>query len=205
MTTNDPLTAPVTHLLYLHGFRSSPLSTKAQDVARAAQGLQPPVLWWCPQLPPSPKQAMAQLADGTRLWPTALTALMAVIGSSLGGFYAAVLARRLGCRAVLINPAAHPACDLAQHIGAQTSWHDPAQTFFFKPHSIAELEALGSGRITAPADALALIAKGDEVLDWREMAAFCTHAQVRLVEGGGHALSDFDARLPVVLDFLQGT
>lgn len=202
MTINDPLTAPVTHLLYLHGFSSSPLSTKAQYMARAVQRLQPPVLWWCPQLPPSPKQAMAQLADGTRLWPTAL---MAVIGSSLGGFYAAVLARRLACRAVLINPAAHPARELAQHIGAQTSWHDPAQTFFFEPHSIAEFEALGSGRITAPADALALIAKGDEVLDWREMAAFCTNAQVRLVEGGDHALSDFDAHLPVILDFLQGT
>ena len=202
MTTDHPFASPVTHLLYLHGFRSSPQSAKAQAMQRAVQRLQPSVQWWCPQLPPSPRRALALLSDGTRHWPTAS---MAVMGSSLGGFYAAVLAHRRGCRAVLINPAAQPARDLAQHVGKQTHWHDPAQAFFFEPHFIAELKALGSGQITAPAHALALIAKGDEVLDWREMAAFCAHAQVRLVEGSDHALSEFEAHLPAILDFLQRT
>ena len=50
---------------------------------------------------------------------------------------------------------------------------------------------------------LALIAKGDEVLDWREMLARHQAGQVRLIEGGDHALSDFDEHLPQILEFLQ--
>ena len=37
----------------------------------------------------------------------------AIVGSSLGGFDAVVLARRLRCLAVLVNPAVHAARDLA--------------------------------------------------------------------------------------------
>lgn len=64
---------------------------------------------------------------------------------------------------------------------------------------------MGSGRITAPAHTLTLtlIAQGDEVLDGREMTALCTGAQVRLLQGSNHALSDFDAHLPAILDFLR--
>ena len=53
-----------THLLYLHGFRSSPKSFKAQRLARVVQALQnegQDLVWCCPQLPPSPSQAMAEL------------------------------------------------------------------------------------------------------------------------------------------------
>ena len=58
---------------------------------------------------------------------------MAVIGSSLGGFYATVVAERTGCRAVLLNPAVHPARDLAGYIGEQTAWHDPTSTSISGP------------------------------------------------------------------------
>lgn len=147
---------------------------------------------------------MALLLDGLAAWPLAAKdSQLAIMGSSLGGFYAAVLARRMGCLAVLINPAAHPARDLARHLGMQTSWHDAAQTFFFEPRFLDELQAMGSGHIAAPARTLAFIAQGDEVLDWREMTAFCMEAQVRLIKGSDHALSDFEAHLPAVLDFLH--
>src|SRR3954462_15388546 len=76
---------PVTHLLYLHGFRSSPQSTKARQVAARVRERHPQVTWWCPQLPPSPKGAMEMILEGIADWPAAS---MAVIGSSLGGFYA---------------------------------------------------------------------------------------------------------------------
>ena len=52
---------PVTpsHLLYLHGFRSSPQSFKAQRLQAWLAAHRPEVHWWCPQLPPSPREAMA--------------------------------------------------------------------------------------------------------------------------------------------------
>jgi exoribonuclease-2 len=48
------LAPPTTHLLYLHGFRSSPQSAKARQVAARVAAQHPGVTWWCPQLPPSP-------------------------------------------------------------------------------------------------------------------------------------------------------
>jgi len=48
----------------------------------------------------------------------------------------------------------------------------------------------------------AVIAKGDELLDWREMSQCYAGARVKLLEGSDHALSDFDQHLDFVLDFL---
>jgi predicted esterase YcpF (UPF0227 family) len=47
------------------------------------------------------------------------------------------------------------------------------------------------------------VARGDEVLDWREMQAFCAGGQVRLLPGSDHAISDFDAHIDAVFDFLD--
>ena len=189
----------VTHLLYLHGFRSSPLSAKAVKMAAAVQALHPAVHWWCPQLPPSPRQAMAMLIAGIADWPRGS---MAVVGSSLGGFYATWIAARTGCPAVLLNPAVHPARDLASHIGEQSAWHSPQETFFFQPEFVQELRDLDAGTLSRPERFYTLIAKGDELLDWREMSARYAGSQGQLLEGGDHALSDFDTHLAGVLRFL---
>jgi hypothetical protein len=189
----------VTHLLYLHGFRSSPLSAKAVKMAAAVQALHPAVHWWCPQLPPSPRQAMAMLMAGIAGWPQGS---MAVVGSSLGGFYATWIAARTGCPAVLLNPAVQPARDLASHIGEQSAWHSPQETFFFQPEFVQELRELDAGTLSRPERFYTLIAKGDELLDWREMSARYAGSQGQLLEGGDHALSDFDAHLAGVLRFL---
>jgi predicted esterase YcpF (UPF0227 family) len=190
---------PLTHLLYLHGFRSSPQSAKARIMAQHMAHHHPQVHWWCPQLPPSPREAMQMLMEGTPEWPRES---MAVIGSSLGGFYATAVAEHTNCQAVLLNPAVNPARDLTKYIGEQTSWHDPKEHFFFKPEFVQELRELTPPAITHPERYLAVIAKGDEVLDWREMQVRYAGTNIRLLEGGDHALTSFEAHLPVVLKFL---
>jgi predicted esterase YcpF (UPF0227 family) len=89
-------------ILYLHGFRSSPQSRKAQQikVALAARGRVDDYL--CPLLPASPREAIDRVLTAIdREDPARLS----LIGSSLGGYYATWLAERIGCRAVLLNPA----------------------------------------------------------------------------------------------------
>lgn len=198
--------APTTHLLYLHGFRSSPQSMKAQKVAARVQADHPDVVWWCPQLPPSPAEAMALVVRGTASWPRES---MAVVGSSLGGFYARWFSLQTGCPAVLLNPAPHPARDLSAYIGEQAAWHDPRERFFFQPGFVdelrvqqADIERLATQRPTTRQDLFAIISKGDEVLDWREMQTFCAGGTVRLLEGSDHAISDFDDHIQDVFAFL---
>lgn len=189
-----------THLLYLHGFRSSPQSTKARLMAAAVAQRHPQVVWWCPQLPPSPVAAMAQVMRGIQDWPKET---MAVVGSSLGGYYATWIAQQTGCRAVLLNPAVLPARDLAHYIGEQTAWHDPQERFFFRPEFVDELRALHAGPLTDLDRYAAIIAKGDEVLDWREMQARYNGAAITLLEGSDHALVDFADHMESVLGFLK--
>jgi predicted esterase YcpF (UPF0227 family) len=190
---------PTTHLLYLHGFRSSPRSTKAQMVAERVRVQHPDLHWWCPQLPPSPREAAELVSQGIADWPHQQ---MAVIGSSLGGYYATWVAERQSCRAVVLNPAVDPARDLAAQVGQQTAWHDPAESFLFHHEYVSELRALHAGPLADPARYLAVIAKGDEVLDWREMTARYAGAHIKLLEGGNHALSDFAEHLDEVLGFV---
>ena len=188
-----------THVLYLHGFRSSPKSAKAQTMGAWMRARRPDVQWACPQLPPSPKEAMALVAEQIAAWPIEH---MAVVGSSLGGFYATVVAEGAGCPAVVLNPAINPARDLAGHIGDLTSYHDPDDHFYFRPEYVTQLRVMTPRTITRPERYFAVIAKGDEVLDWREMTARYPGATIRLLEGGDHALSDFDLHLPAALNFL---
>jgi uncharacterized protein len=193
------MTSPASHVLYLHGFRSSPRSLKARMLAQWVHQHRPDITWLCPSLPPSPIEAMGLIDVHTALWPTDA---MVVVGSSLGGFYATVLAERLGCRCLVLNPAVDPGRDLASHIGTQTSFHDPATSFDFRIEHVEELDALRPRALTHLSRYGALIAKGDEVLDWQEMAARYQGAKLRLIEGSDHALSDFAQHLGFVTDFL---
>lgn len=192
---------PTTHLLYLHGFRSSPRSTKASQMARRVASQHPNLHWWCPQLPPSPREAIALVMGGIAGWPRSS---MAVVGSSLGGFYATYVTATTYCRAVLLNPAVDPARDLVRHIGDQTLWHDPAEHFHFRPEYIGELRALEVGPLDRPEQVFAIIAKGDEVLDWRDMSDRYPGSRLKILEGGDHALSDFETQhLDEVLAFIE--
>lgn len=189
-----------THLLYLHGFRSSPNSMKAVKVRERVQRDHPAVRWWCPQLPPSPREAIALIRQGTANWPREG---MAVVGSSLGGFYATRVALDTGCRAVLLNPAVDPARDLAKYIGEQTAWHNPEEHFYFRPEYVDELRDLAGGTLPHPERVMAVIAKGDEVLDWREMVGRYPGVNLKLLEGSDHAISDFDDHIDEVFAHLQ--
>jgi len=160
----------------------------------------PAVTWWCPQLPVSPREAMEQLLQGISAWPRGN---MAVIGSSLGGFYATWLAEQLSCKAVLLNPAVHAARDLAAHVGEHAAWHDPGQRLVFESRHVDELRALQCAGPARPHDYYLLAAKGDEVLDWREMVARYPAVHLHLLEGGDHGLGDFADHMDAVFDFLN--
>lgn len=159
----------------------------------------PSVEFWSPQLPPSPRAAMALVQSGVVDWPQQR---MAVVGSSLGGYYASWVAQLARCKSVMINPAVNPARDLEGYIGELSAWHNPEEKFFFRPEYIEELRALDTRKLSAPAPEMVLIAQGDEVLNWREMSERYPNALQLVQEGGDHALSNFEEYLPRIDEFL---
>jgi predicted esterase YcpF (UPF0227 family) len=186
-------------ILYLHGFRSSPKSFKARVVHERMAALGRGNELICPQLPASPKAAIElALLLAARHAPDKL----AIVGSSLGGFYATWLAERLGCRAVLLNPAVNPLKDLDKHVGVTTAYHSD-EPFEFKREYVDQLADLRVARITRPERYFLVAATGDEVLDYRDMVAHYEGARQHVIEGGDHAISDFPRYVDEVLAFCQ--
>lgn len=184
-------------ILYLHGFRSSPASYKARLVTARMGELNRADQLACPQLPASPKAAIAlalSLVEGVP------ASELAIIGSSLGGYYATWLAEHLGCRAVLLNPAIVPLKDLDQHVGVTTAWHSD-EPFEFKPEYIGELRALAVPAVTQPERYFLIAATGDEVLDYRDMVAHYPGARQHVIEGSDHAIGEFADHVDEVLAF----
>lgn len=185
------------YLLYLHGFRSSPRSFKARVVQEKLEqaGLGERLI--CPQLPASPKAAIdLALALAERHAPDNL----AIVGSSLGGFYACWLAERLGVRAAVINPSVDPTRNLEKHVGVTTAWHSD-EPFEFRQEYIGELQALRVEQITRPERYFLLAATGDEVLDYRDMVAHYAGARQHVIEGSDHAIPEFPQYVDEVLAF----
>lgn len=189
-------------ILYLHGFRSSPHSTKASMLAEALRVAGHGAAWCCPQLPASPRRAH-ELAD--HLIEQRVNEGMdpeqslVVIGSSLGGYYATCLAEQWRCRALLFNPVVYAARDMATQVGEHTQWNS-SQRFSFLPEYIDELAEMAPGRPVDPSRYYLIAAKGDEVLDWREMVDWYRGCELRLLEGSDHGISDFRQWLPEVLE-----
>ena len=187
-------------IVYLHGFRSSPFSMKAKITHRAILDLKGEgidVEWYCPQLPPSPKEAMAMVVAHIK---SQNYERLSIIGSSLGGYYTTYLAELFFAQATLLNPAIEPARDLESYIGELKAWHSD-EAFHFKPDCIQELNDLYIKNITKPNRYYLIAAKGDEVLDWQEMVAKYPGAKQLVLEGGDHAISNYLELLPTVLAF----
>ncbi len=182
-------------LVYLHGFRSSPQSFKARILGERMQRRGYGERFVCPQLPPSPAEAVALV-----LREIAPGASDTLVGSSLGGYYATWLAERSGARAVLLNPAIDPARDLAAYVGELRGYHDD-RPFRFETRHLDELRALHAGALRDATRYLLVAAKGDEVLDWREMVARYPGVRTILLEGGDHGLTEFGALADEVLEF----
>jgi uncharacterized protein len=184
-------------ILYLHGFRSSPRSKKATQLRQALQARGRAEEFVCPELPVDPRAAaQAALAAAALARPSSV----AIIGSSLGGFYATWLAERLGCRAVLLNPAVHPDRDLRAHLGRQRVFFSDQSIELTADHLI-KLQALAIEQITRPERYFLVAATGDEVLDWTEMVHRYAGCRQRVIEGSDHALSDFERHIDEILGF----
>jgi len=187
-------------LLYLHGFRSSPQSFKSRLVQERMRAWGVEKHFACPTLNVSPAQAIAQAEAAIRGARAGGETEIAIVGSSLGGFYARWLAERHGCRAVLLNPAIHPWTDLEKYLGEQPLYHGGGSVVVERAH-LQELLALRVDAITAPERYYLLAATGDEVLDYREMVSACPGARIRIIEGSDHGISEFADYVDDVLAF----
>jgi len=185
-------------LLYLHGFLSSPQSSKAQQAIAHAT-----------QLGIDDKLLVPFLDGGPAATLDALEALLAkrkgrplgLIGSSLGGFYAMVLAERYSAPAVLINPAIDPWLYWADHLGEHHNYHT-GQLHVVSEDHVAELEAMAPEGIQDTSNYRVFLQRHDEVLDANVALNRFGAERCKVREDGNHSYAEFAEELPAAFDFL---
>lgn len=182
-------------MLYLHGFNSSPESGKAREFLRfCEQRAQVEVL--VPQLPHDPATAMQYLRE-----LLAARRLQLIVGSSLGGFYATLLAEEFGVKAALVNPAVAPCRHLGEEfLGMQRNLYTGEEYEFTRDHAHA-LERMTPDVLGHPERFLVLLQRGDRVLDYRVAAEFYRGSQLTIQDGGSHDFDNFSDVLPNICSF----
>lgn len=183
--------------LYLHGFLSSPASLKAQLLQKSHR--RAGMRFIAPDLTAPPLEAAQRILEAARDIPAES---LTVAGSSLGGFYAAWAAQKIGCRMVLLNPAVAPWEIVGRFTGTQTTT-DGRRIEVTAQHA-QDLRRLASDPVTDPARCLVVLSTADEVLDWREADARYRGASRILVPGGDHRISDFGRYCDIITDFCAG-
>ena len=155
--------------------------------------------WYCPQLLASPQESIDMVVKHI---DQSKADRIVIIGSSLGGFYANYLAEKYQCKGIALNPAVYAARELEPHVGLMTAY-DSDEPFDFKAEYINELRALQVEQITNPKRYFLIAAKGDELLDWKEMSTFYPGAKQLILEGSDHGIANYVDHLPAVIEFIE--
>lgn len=183
-------------ILYVHGFLSSPQSFKARLIAARLEQLGLPRAFACPALHGEPEEIVAIIERAVRDSPDA----PALIGSSLGGFYATHVAERFGLRTVLLNPAVRPYDLLPNFLGVHRNLYT-GDEIVVEPRHLDALRALDVETLADPARYFLIVTTGDEVLDYRQAVEKYRGARQLVIAGGDHSLDGLPAYLDDMLRF----
>ncbi|BBG66761.1 putative esterase, FIGfam005057 [Hydrogenimonas sp.] len=182
-------------IIYIHGFASSGRGDKALTIRRyfKKEAVAPSISY----IPDLAMDTLKQLVESF-----SQREQVSLIGSSLGGFYAACLSEMYDLPAVLINPSTEPHITLASHTGPVTNFYD-LSSFEWSERHVKELERLRPESISKPENFMLLLQKGDETLDYRVARERFQGAKIVIEEGGSHSFEGFERYLGEIESFLK--
>lgn len=190
-------------IIYLHGFRSSPRSTKGQQLYQYCANYDH-IHVHLPDLNHPPQQVLKHLSVLVESLPLDQVVL---VGSSLGGFYATYLVAKYACPAVLINPAMRPWQLFQDLFGIEQIPLKVTDAWTLDVDQLQQLQSIAETSLAYADKILVLLQQGDEVLDYRQAQGYYSAAHpsslILTDANGNHAMDDFEEKLPLVLEFLS--
>lgn len=176
-------------ILYLHGFSSCGEGNKSATLKKYFGN----DMVVSPDLPSAPLDAIAFAEEILNISNFDL-----IIGSSLGGFYAAHLAEKYTMRTVLLNPSTEPWETLAPYVGWQKRFCDE-EVFEFKSVYLEQLKMLQP--LPKKGQYLLLLQSGDEVLDYTKAQSLYNAHRIIVEYGGNHRFENIDDYLSMIENF----
>ena len=191
------------HVVYLHGFLSSPQSEKAQLTQAYVAKYHPDITLVTPQIPNTIDAVPAVLKE--IIEPIIASGEpLRLIGSSMGGFLSNWLVEQFGGRAVLINPAVAPYNLMQDYLGQHTNPYSQ-EVFFVTAEHIDQLKAMEPAAIGKPSAYKVLLQQGDETLDYRLAEQRYAGGDITVEAGGDHSFVGFTDHLKEIFTFLLAT
>lgn len=189
-------------LMYIHGFNSSPESTKAKIIGDSLDQLDITIDHYIvPDLAYEPDEAITLLADRIETL-LARGEQVDLIGSSLGGYYATYLAEKYHLKAVLVNPAVKPYELLKDYLGLNKNIYTGEEYQITDEH-MTQLKCLDVSEPKHPEDYLLLVQTDDEVLDYHQATDKFWRSPSIIEYGGNHSFENFQSKLSVIKQFFQ--
>lgn len=188
------------NIIYLHGFKSSSSSIKGQLLEQyCAKYLDIQV--HLPDLNMPPMAAIQKISKLIQSMDQ-----VALVGSSLGGFYATYLVAQAHVPAVLINPAMRP-WQLFRELFDDELPLQVHPNWCLNDADLDQLEAMALPTAQDADKTLVLLQQGDEVLDYREAHRYYSSARppalLMTEANGSHGMDDFAEKIPLLLQFLS--
>jgi len=176
-------------ILYIHGFASCGNSNKTKLLRENFEKV------LCPDIPVDPDEAISFLQKLVVANNVSL-----IIGSSLGGFYAAYLAEKFQIKTVLLNPSTQPFLTLAPYIGTN-EFFCSGESFEWTREHIVKLMSYAISKNSIKAPVLVLLQKGDEILDYTQAEALYENYELVIQEGGNHRFENLDEYIERITKF----
>jgi predicted esterase YcpF (UPF0227 family) len=181
-------------IIYIHGFGSSGLGGKSSQFR--AYFNQRGIPYIAPSLSYIPSLAMSTLQELIESYE----GKVALIGSSLGGYYALYLAQQYPLKTVLINPSIKPYKTLKPYVGDAPSFYDESSFRWTKKH----IKTLKSYKILPKRQksVLLMVQKGDETLNYQKAVDFLPKSKHIIEEGGDHSFVGIERHFEEIEAFL---
>lgn len=175
------------NILYLHGFGSlfDPESEKVQTLKKLGDVYGSDIDWTLP-----PQKALARSSVIILECRIDL-----IVGTSMGGWGAAVLGEKFNIPFIAINPAIEPQNTLKRHLGTGIDYHG-------KPYTLTEQVVNQYYSFIPDGYGLLLVALDDEVIDPSlTINKYSSKYPMTTYRTGGHRFSNLELALPEISAF----
>jgi len=178
------------HVIYFHGFGSSPEGNKVHRLRTMYHVFAPDVPYNKNGEDALIAKVKDYLANNVSVGDQVLC-----VGTSLGGYFATSIGELFDIPILVFNPSVEPYFDLYQYLGTNTNYKT-GEKFEFTRNDLNSFECFDAPYITSGSNSYAVLCKHDRVINPK--AAFDFYNKGEFIDSNDHQFTDLNRMMSLV-------